>query len=62
MRKFIKRQHDDLNPKQHDDFIQKQYDETNQILHNDYPHWRSHIMMYYMVYAETSEKQHDDQK
>ena len=61
-------QHDDLNLKQHDDSIQKQYDdftqkqheEINQNLRNDRSHWCSHIMMYHMAYAETSEKQHDD--
>ena len=40
----------------------KKHDDFNQNLHNDHSHWRSHIMMHYMVYVDTSEKQHDDWK
>ena len=42
----LQKQHDDLNQKQHDGLYQKQP--------NDHSHWRSHIMMYHMAYAETS--------
>ena len=54
------KQNDNLNKKQHDDPNRKQHDDFNQNLHNDHSHWCSHIMMYHLVYAEGSKKQHDD--
>ena len=54
------KQHDGFTQEQHDHFVQKQHDHFNRNLHNDHSHWRSHIMTYYMFYAEISEKQHDD--